>query len=312
MKLTHLSKLSCIAFILLLSAKGLAQNDAKIKSIADKACDCSTKISTSLKKDKIIEEINSCINSQTLLTQMTAINSEVEASAKNRDSTGGKKNYTIVMDENFKEIQAYMFDNCPAVKLLMTTNDATNGKALSKNKKALQFYQEGQDYSAQQKYDLALVSYSKAVKSDPKFVFAWDNLGLSYRRLNNYKEAIKCYQKSLEIDPEGTMPLQNIAIAYEYLKDYKQASLHYEKIIKAFPDNPEGYYGAGRTFYTDENYEKGVDYMFKAYLMYTAAKSPYVNDAQTVLASYYKDLKEKNKLEIFNQAAKNNNVNIKE
>lgn len=312
MKLTHLLKLYCFALLLLLSVTGQAQDNSKIKTIADKACDCSKKINTSLKKDKIIEEINSCINAQTLLSQITAINTEVEASAKSKDTTGGKKNYTIVMDENFKEIQAYMFDNCPSVKFLMATNDDANGKSLSKNKKALQYYQEGQDYSTQEKYDMAVVSYNKAVKADPKFVFAWDNLGISYRRLNNYKEAIKCYQKSLEIDPEGTMPLQNIAIAYEYLKDYKQASLHYEKVIKAFPDSPEGYYGAGRTFYIDENYEKGVDYMFKAYLMYTAAKSPYVNDAQTVLASYYKDLKEKNKLDIFNQAAKNNNINVKE
>jgi cytochrome c-type biogenesis protein CcmH/NrfG len=38
----------------------------------------------------------------------------------------------------------------------------------------------------------------KAVQ-DPEFAFAWDNLGISYRRLNNYDKAIDAYSKSIAI-----------------------------------------------------------------------------------------------------------------
>jgi cytochrome c-type biogenesis protein CcmH/NrfG len=37
---------------------------------------------------------------------------------------------------------------------------------------------------------------------DPEFAFAWDNLGISYRRLNNYDKAIDAYSKSIAIDPK--------------------------------------------------------------------------------------------------------------
>ena len=51
--------------------------------------------------------------------------------------------------------------------------------------------------------------------------------------------------------------------------------------------------------------------MFKAYLLYTKAKSPYVNDATQNLHYYYADLEKKGKLEIFKEAAKNNKIDIK-
>lgn len=193
----------------------------------------------------------------------------------------------------------------------MSSNNQLLDYSMSKNKKALAQYEEGVAYEAKEMYDMAIVSYSKAVKIDSKFSFAWDNLGLCYRKRGNYKEAIKCYEKSLELDPKGTMPLQNIAVAYEYLKDYKNSSLTYEKLIALHPDNPEGYFGAGRVFYLNENYEKGVDYMFKAFKLYNETRSPYVSDAQQNLQYYYGDLEKKGKLNIFKDAAKNNKIDIK-
>jgi tetratricopeptide (TPR) repeat protein len=55
-------------------------------------------------------------------------------------------------------------------------------------------------------------------QEDPEFAFAWDNLGISQRRLNNYDKAIFAYSKSLAIDPK-LMPLQNIAVAYVHKKN---------------------------------------------------------------------------------------------
>ena len=228
------------------------------------------------------------------------------------DSVTGKKtiNHTIIVDENFDEIQRYMLENCPNVKYLMSVHEVKGKNSMSKNKKALEYYEEGLAYSAQEKYDLAIVSYNKAVKKDPNFAFAWDNLGMSYRRRGNYKEAIKCYKKSLEVDPQGKMPLQNMAVAYGLLQDYKQSATTYEEYIKLYPNDPEGYFGAGRTHYLAGNYEKGVDNMFKAYKLYNEAQSPYINDAQQLIATFYNDLKEKGKLDIFTEAAKNNNIQI--
>lgn len=301
-----------------------ADNIAEIKEIAEKACDCTYDISVEIPKDSIISSINQCIIKEIINKQM---NNEMEKLQSNigtllenavtseKDTViyaGDGETSTILVDKNFEEIQAYMFKNCKNVRHLMIANNVTSEKSMSKNKKALDFYKEGQLYDSQGKYNLAVVSYNKAVKADPKFAFAWDNMGYSYRKMENYKQAIECYKKSLEIDPYGSMPLLNISVAYMFLKDYKNASLMYDRLIDIESENPEGYYGGARAYYFDGNYEKGVDYMFKAYLLYKEAQSPYINDAQQNLTYYYQDLKEKDKLDIFMQAAKNNNIDIKE
>ncbi|AXG73723.1 tetratricopeptide repeat protein [Flavobacterium arcticum] len=321
MKSNRFSILTLLLLVFPLIA--IAQDDDSIKTIGDKACECTKEISTDQVRDSIVKKINDCISSQILLDQMTSqfgtpeeIREEVSKLTDN-DTVAeiGKnkgKNIVITMDKDFDEIQQYMFENCYAVKVLMSSNNAESKHSMSKNKKALQFYEEGEAHLVREEYDMAIVSFNKAVKKDPKFAFAWDNLGISYRKRGNYKEAIKCYEKSLEVDPTGKMPLQNLGVAYEYLKEYQKSAEVYDRYIIQYPNDPEGYYGAARMYYFAGDYAKGVDKAFKAYLMYKELQSPYISDAQQVISAMYNELKEKGKLDIFLEAAKNNNIEINE
>jgi len=306
------------AVLLLHAIAARAQDNAGIKHIAEKGCDCTKEISLDQPKDSIVSKINSCITASIMEDQMKKVTEglgkvvdSLASHGKDGDVAAQNKTYTITADKDFDEIQAYMFENCARLKKLMSANNGKLDYSMSKNKKALTFYEEGVAYESRGQHDMAIVSYNKALKADSKFSFAWDNLGLCYRKMGNYKQAIKSYEKSLELDPKGTTPLQNIAVAYEYLKDFKQANVTYEKFITLHPDNPEGYFGAGRMSYNLEDYAKGVDYMFKAYKLYGAVKSPYINDAQQNLQYYYSDLDKKGKLDLFKDAAKKNNVDIK-
>ncbi|WP_294733667.1 tetratricopeptide repeat protein [uncultured Flavobacterium sp.] len=295
-----------------------AQDEDKIKAIGDEACECTKEINSEQVRDSIVSKINSCIESGILMDQVkrglwdTTESIKETLEAENDTIVDGNQKIVITIDENFDEIQAYMFENCSWVKTLMRSNDVQSKYSMSKNKKALQFYREGEDYYSKQEYSMAIVSFNKAVKKDPKFAFAWDNLGLCYRKRGNYKEAIKCYEKSLEVDPTGRMPLQNLAVAYEYLKDYKKSAEVFDKFIAQYPNDPEGYYGGGRAHYIAGNYAEGVDKVFKAYVMYGEIQSPYIGDAEQLLGTFYNDLKEKGKSNIFIEAAKNNNIQITE
>jgi tetratricopeptide (TPR) repeat protein len=306
MKITLLKKVTL--FVLLTVGYTATAQDDKVKEVAGLACDCVSKIqATGLSTEKVIEEINSCIRTNSLMTKLKAVNEQSEKDKQSGDTT--KKEYNITMGDDFKEVQTYLNKNCDAVKTLMAANKEV--VALSKNKKAVKFYEEGLQYTKEKQYNLAVVSYSKAVKYDPEFVIAWNYLGLNYRRLNNYTEAIKCYKKSLELDPTGLMPLQNMAIAYQYLEDFKNAAATYEKFIALHKDDPEGYFGAASAFYSAGEFEKGVDYIFKAYKLYAEAESPYVNDAKQILFQYNTELKAQGKEEVFRQAAKNNDIELK-
>lgn len=229
---------------------------------------------------------------------------------KDKAEGSDKKEYNLTFNPGpDPQVSAYLNKNCETVQKLMAT-DVIKPGAMSSDKKALEFYEEGRRYVEEKKYDMAVVSYNKAVKRDPEFITAWNYLGLNYRRLENYKEAIICYEKSLELDPTGTFPLQNMGVTYQLMNDNAKAAETYERLVALDTKNPEGYYGAGANYYLAGNYEKGVGYMFKAYVLYAEAKSPYADDAKALLGEYYNDLKEKGKLDIFITAAKDNGIEL--
>ena len=286
----------------------------EIKKLGNTACDCTDKIETTISKDEIVEEINKCITGVIISKQMEVTMKDMKellkkAVASSKDTVvGNAESITLYADKNFREIQDYMMKNCPSTKKLMNSEDMLSDKSYSENPEALKYFKDAEGYEERSKYEKAIELYKKAVAIDAQFAFAWDNMGLCYRKANNYDEAIKCYQKSLEVDPYGLMPLQNMAVAYEYKKDYVEAAKTYKRMADKYPDNPEGFFGAGRAFYLSGDYEKGVDYMFKAYKLYKEVKSPYVSDAEKNLGGFWNDLKDKGKENIFTEAAKINGV----
>jgi len=311
----------CCSIALVFCANAAAQekssSDDHVKKIADKACECTREISIRIPKDSIVQGIKGCIYAAVMEDQMTGADSQMEKmletalAAKKDTVVGSGETVTITVDKDFDQILHYMHSNCARVKTLMATDNVYRDNSMSKDKKALDFYSQGVDFARHEQYAPAIESYKKAVKADPKFAFAWDNLGLCYRKMGKYKEAISCYEKSSAIDPNGPTPIMNMGVAYTLLKDYKSAASAYEKLILLNPSDPEGYYGAGKSYYLANNYEKGLDNIFKAYRMYNDAKSPYVNDAAQLIEVFYTDLESKGKRDIFETVAKKNNIEIK-
>src|SRR5690606_32433863 len=99
-------------------------------------------------------------------------------------------NIEISTDKNYKEIESHTLRNCPAMKRIMSSNNKRSQSSVSHKKKAIEFYNKGQQYFEAEQYGNAIVEFSKAVKKDKNFVFAWDNLGLSYRKNGQLKQAI--------------------------------------------------------------------------------------------------------------------------
>lgn len=299
------------------SAQEKTSEEDNIKTIADKACECTRDISERLSKDSIVSAINGCIYAAVIENQTLAEDSRMKKlidaaiTAKNDTVVGSGETFTITVDKDFDKIQRYMHKNCVRTKMLMSVDNVERDFSMTKDKKALEYYNQGVELARHEQYERAIESYKKAVKTDSKFAFAWDNMGLCYRKNGKYKDAINCYKRSHEIDPVAPTPLMNMGVAYIMLEDYKSAAKTYDELIKIDPENPEGYYGAGKSYYVLDEYEKGLDNMFKAYRMYTEMNSPYINDAGKFIEMYYGDLNAKGKIDIFNRVAKNNNIEIK-
>lgn len=232
-------------------------------------------------------------------------------------TTGKKVNVTINSNpesDDYKkayyDIEAYLMTNCNTARELTTTAESKHDK-ISKDPVAHDFYKKAIQASEKEDWNEAIKNYKSALEKDPKFTYAWDNLGICYRRIGDYDKALDAYRQSLAIDPKGKMPLQNIAITYIYKKEYQKAIDAYSVFDKEYPGDPEVYYGIGQIYYEYlKDNEKALDYICKAYSIYTVQKSPYRSDAETIIGYIYKKMKEENKLDKFKEILKNNKLNL--
>jgi tetratricopeptide (TPR) repeat protein len=304
------------------TTKEVKLSDLKIdfkKSTADGICKCIDSIDSGSKsRDSINSEIKACIDDKVMAYQMivrlSAAQKEAEASGEkstNVEINTNKESQTY--KKYFYELQEYLMDNCPALKTKLATNDRTSDYSLSKNEEAMKFYRKGLEETQKGDFEAAILNYKKAVVYDSNFAFAYDNMGICYRRLNQYDAAIEAYEKSLKIDPNGTMPLQNIAIAYGYKGEFKKAIKAYERLAKITPNNPEVFYGIGLIYHSNLNdQEKALDNMCQALILYSEQNSAYRTDAERVISMIYKAMKDANQLEQFNAILKKHKIGVNE
>lgn len=282
-----------------------------LSQIASNACGCIDSISTNGQSAKSLsEKINRCIKEQASAYQMMSKLAAIDIN----DQKGSQVN--IVLDENsneykkfYYELERYLVDSCPAVRRVVATEEEEGELSISQNPEARELYSTGIGYFNKEDYQNAVVWFEKAVAVDPKFAFAWDNIGVSYRQMKQYDQAIEAYKKSLEIDPKGKTPLQNLAVVYTFKKDYKSALATYEKMKAIYPDNAEADFGIGRiyTFFLPDM-EKALNHMCSAYNLYVEQKSPYRTDAESVISRIYTEMKKNNQEDKFIKILKEHGI----
>jgi tetratricopeptide (TPR) repeat protein len=62
----------------------------------------------------------------------------------------------------------------------------------------------GFTYFAQDQYDLAIRNYKEALKLDPSYVTALNNLGHAYERKNLTAQALQVYEQALQSEPKNS------------------------------------------------------------------------------------------------------------
>ena len=287
---------------------------AMLRAVANEACKCIDSISLTGKDYKELSaDIKACIDKQVTIYEMSE---KLMTAMKN---PSGKNTINVNINPNSEDYKEYyhqiehrLRDSCAALKKIIASTDVHHNNSVSTNPGAIDEYDKGVDFSNKEDYKSALPHFLSAVKIDPVFAFAWDNIGKCYRNLGDYDKALEAYNKSLELDPKGEMPLQNIPIAYEFKKEYDQEIKAYERFLAIYPDNPEVYFGLGKVYmYFKNDAEKGLDNMCKAYNIYTKINSPYRVDAEKIIGNIYGYMKKDGKEDRFNKILKDNNISTK-
>ena len=84
--------------------------------------------------------------------------------------------------------------------------------------------------------DIARRYYEHAMKIDPKYPEAINNLGTIYYSKKSYRRAIKLYHRALKLAPESASIYSNLGTGYFARKSYKQAAEAYQKALSLDPD----------------------------------------------------------------------------
>jgi len=279
----------CTAFSILHYGQNLEQK-AAIKS-----CECISKL-----KEVTNEKYRECI-ANSLAKSATEINATNHL--KQISTVDGIKNA-------LKNVDSIVQATC----LLESKNNLQKKKDLyysySKNESARNAYIIGKDFMNDKKYDLAIESFSIAIKNDKNSVLVNDDIAVCYRQLNDYDNAIKYYKKSLSIFPEGDFALKNIGVVYTLKSDFKTSNEYYQKLINFYPADAEGYYGLGKNLILLEELEKALINIINAHKIYLKENSAYAKDTETLENIIYQEMKKKGEEQKFIKIANENGINI--
>lgn len=93
--------------------------------------------------------------------------------------------------------------------------------------------------------DQAKKQYELAIKLDPHYAEAINNLGTIYYTQKSYRRSIGYYKRALRYSTANASIDANLGAAYFGRKDYKKASEYYERAMKLDPDIFEHHSGFG-------------------------------------------------------------------
>jgi lipoprotein NlpI len=83
------------------------------------------------------------------------------------------------------------------------------------------YYSLGQKYMEQSKFELAVLSFKKAIELSPNWAEAYNSLGMSYYQLFKFDDAIKQFDKAVELDQYYTEAKINRSRAMRSVDRYK-------------------------------------------------------------------------------------------
>lgn len=85
------------------------------------------------------------------------------------------------------------------------------------------YYNLGNIYLKENKYNSAIQNYRKCVRYNPNFSYAWYNMGNAYFQLEEYGKAKSAYKKAIAITNNDADFYYNLALTYKKLNKTKQA-----------------------------------------------------------------------------------------
>lgn len=127
--------------------------------------------------------------------------------------------------------------------------------AMRHNRQGVKLYNDLQ-------FSSAIAEFKKAISITPNFPEAYNNLGMTFKRMGDLKIALKYYNEALRQRPNYPQALNNSGVVLSKLSKPKEAESRFLKAIEALPSYPDPYLNlaiyfdsSGKTFEALRYYE---------------------------------------------------------
>ncbi len=109
-------------------------------------------------------------------------------------------------------------------------------------------------YQLNNKYDLALQTYLKANKIDPKHPKVWCNLGVLYFQTDQYPQAESALRFATMASPDYARAWDNLAAALGAQDKLDEGLIACKRAIELRPDYPEAFFKMGVIYFSRNNF----------------------------------------------------------
>jgi tetratricopeptide (TPR) repeat protein len=132
--------------------------------------------------------------------------------------------------------------------LVPAQEPAPRQEIVSTSQRARELYASGSRLQANGDLIAARDLFLSALREDPYFVAAMNQLAENYRRSGQLDSTIYYYRQSIANYPRDLRAQQGLAAAYQ-LADQPQAAIdQYHALLRQFPGYPEAYYGLAQVY----------------------------------------------------------------
>lgn len=100
-----------------------------------------------------------------------------------------------------------------------------------------EYYAElGDSLRKKGEYEKAVVEFTRAIKLDPAYDWAFAHRGETFRQNKEYEKAIADFDKAIELDPDYAWAFASRGDSHRLLKNYDQAIDDFNKALELEPD----------------------------------------------------------------------------
>ena len=122
----------------------------------------------------------------------------------------------------------------------------------------MNYYELGEKFLEQQKWEEAVTSYRQAIKVNPTFSWSYYKLGQTLTQLQRWNEAVSAYHQAIKLNPDFPWSYHNLGNALIKLEKWSEAVITYRQTIKIKPDSYWDYNKLGEALVNVGEFEEAI------------------------------------------------------